>query len=158
MDDEITLQSDEVMPPGDNIGQAKEDIESPASSYISKILNQCTGKPWTPESSTLIAVNQLVWRRLPAHERIWWGLLGSILLIKGTSPRLIKMVTPDIANASQDRIRLAEEEEMINFYTTVPEGSQSIAVGQGWTSGYKQGHGPSYGKRPTESGTSISIY
>ena len=37
------------------------------------------------------------------------------------------------------RIRLAEE----GVDQLLLESTQSIAVGQGWTFGYKQGHGPS---------------
>ena len=57
------------------IEQVEEDIESQVSCYISKIVVLSTGKPWTPESGTLITVNRLAWRCLPEQERIWWNRL-----------------------------------------------------------------------------------
>ena len=60
-----------------------------------------------------------MWRRLPEQEHIWWGFLGNIIPSRG-HPRLIKMVTPDIAKAVEQvktEIRLDEEEELTNFYS-----------------------------------------
>ena len=44
----------EITPPSDTREQVEEDIEGPISRYILKIVDPSTGKPWTPESGTLI--------------------------------------------------------------------------------------------------------
>ena len=71
------------------------------------------------QRNTLITVNRLVRIELPEHERIMWGRLGEIEAVKGTSPRLIKTVTPDVQKAIQYakyEINVAEEMDQINFY------------------------------------------
>ena len=48
------------------------------------------------------------------------GRLGEIEPVKGTSPRLIEMVTPDVQKAIQDakgEINFAEDVEQVNFYS-----------------------------------------
>ena len=49
-----------------------------------------------------------------------WERLGEIEPVKGTSPRLIETVTPDVQKAIQDakgEINFAEDVEQVNFYS-----------------------------------------
>ena len=54
------------------------------------------------QGNTLITVNHSVWMDLPEHVRNMWERLGEIEPVKGTSPRLLETVTPDVQKAIQD--------------------------------------------------------